>query len=131
MLAALMMISTIIFAQKKSQHGHKNGYENREGHLKKSLLLTDDQFTKVKSINESFMKQFATIRQDTAMSQGTARAKTRKLHEEHQTQMRTVLNDPQWAKWTEMHKRGKDGKRPSHNRRPGSGHPKPRHEDRG
>jgi hypothetical protein len=131
MLAALMLVSTIIFAQEKPQHDRKKGYKHRSEHLKKALLLTDDQYTKVKSINESFMKQFAAIRNDTAMSQGTAHARTKKLREEHKTQMRSVLNDPQWAKWTEMHKRGHDGKRPSHHHRPGNGHSKPMHEEKG
>ncbi len=113
MLVALMLVSTIIFAQEKTQHGHKKGHEHRAEKMKKSLLLTDDQYTKVKSINQNFKKQFATIRKDTALSQGNARTKTMKLQEAHKAEMRTVLNDPQWAKWTEMHKRGKEVQRPS------------------
>jgi CRISPR/Cas system CSM-associated protein Csm4 (group 5 of RAMP superfamily) len=130
MLAALMLVSTIIFAQRKPHHDNKKGHERHEEHLKKSLLLTDDQYTKVKSINENFAKQFSTIRKDTAMTQGTARTQTKKLREDHKAQMRTVLNEPQWAKWKEMHTRRK-GKKPTYDHNRGRGDARPRHDQRG
>lgn len=116
MLAALMLVSTLIFAQGKSHHT-KKGHERHAEYLKKSLLLTEDQYSKVKSIHENFKQQFAAIRQDTAMTQGTARTKTRKLQEDQKAQMRTVLNEPQWAKWTEIQSRRKARKPASDYRR--------------
>lgn len=130
MLAALMLVSTFIFAQRKPHHDNKKGHERHAEHLKKSLLLTDDQYTKVKSINENFAKQFKAIRKDTAMTQGAARAQTKKMREEQKTQMRSVLNEPQWAKWTEMHKHRKGAKKPLHGKT-GRGDAKPRHDERG
>jgi hypothetical protein len=130
MLAALMLVSTILFAQRKPQHDNTKGHERHAENLKKSLLLTDDQYTKVKSINETFAKQFAAIRKDTAMTQGTARLKAKKLREEHDAQMRTVLNEPQLAKWTEMRTRGKGDKKP-HDRKRGSGDARYLHDERG
>ncbi len=130
MLAALMLVSTIIFAQRKPHRDNKKGHERHTEHLKKSLLLTDEQYTKVKSINETFAKQFTAIRKDTAMTQGTARTKTRKLREGHKAQMGTVLNEPQLAKWTEMRTQGKRGKKP-HDYKRGRGDTRPRHDERG
>jgi len=130
MLAALMLVSTLLFAQRKHHHDRK-GHDRPTEFMKKELLLTDDQYAKVKSINENFMKQFSAIRKDTAMSQGKAHAQTKKLRDNHQAQLRSVLNDPQWAKWTELKHKGRDHKSPSRNNRPGRGQVKPEHEDRG
>ncbi len=131
MLAALMLVSTLIFAQRKPHYDHKKGHERHVDHLKKSLLLTDDQYTKVKAINENFVKQFAVIRKDTAMSQGKARTQTKKLREEHKAQMRTVLNEPQWAKWTEMQNRGKRVSKPAYDHKRGRGDARSPHDKRG
>lgn len=131
MLAALMLVSTIIFAQRKADHDQRKGHERHAENLKKYLLLTDDQFTKVKAINESYTKQIASIRKDTAMTQGAAHAKIKKARDEHKVQMRSMLNDPQWAKWTEKNTRGKGGKKhgPQHNR--GRGDARHGHDERG
>lgn len=138
MLIALMLVSTFIFAQPKTHHGkphHDKKRHDRTEYLKKELLLTDEQYAKVKSINETFAKQFMAIRKDTAMSQGKAQTLAKKIRSEQQTQLKGVLNEPQWAKLNEMKHRGPHGgkgdKRPSRGGRPGRGDAQQEHEERG
>jgi hypothetical protein len=115
MVMALMMVGTIIFAQRKPHDG-KKVVERSSEFMKKSLLLTDDQYSKVKALNENFAKQFKVIRMDTAMTQGKARTQLKKLRDEHQAQLRSVLNDPQWAKWSDMKDKRKNGRRHDHHK---------------
>ena len=139
-LIALMMVSTFIFAQRKANHGKphhdKKGHDRAE-YLKKELLLTDEQYAKVKSINAAFAKQFMTIRKDTALSQGKAQTLAKKIRNERQAQLKSVLTEPQWARLNEIKRRGHsyrrgDGdQRPSQGVRPGRGDARPDHEERG
>jgi hypothetical protein len=105
MVMALMMVGTIIFAQRKPHDG-KKAVERSSEFMKKSLLLT----------NENFAKQFKVIRMDTAMTQGKARTQMKKLRDEHQAQLKSVLNEPQWTKWSDMKDKRKNGRWHDHHK---------------
>ena len=53
LLAALVMVGTIAFAQRK--HGDHSGKQtNSADRMKQELSLNDDQYNKVKAINEKY-----------------------------------------------------------------------------
>ena len=110
MLAGLMMMSTIIFAQH-----HKGGKDanaiKRSEKMKTELSLNDDQYAKVKSINEKFAASHTKLRSDTSVTIGTARKRQEKLKTEHEAQLKSVLTDAQWTQWTTRKSKGEDGRK--------------------
>ena len=118
MLAGLMMVSTIIFAQH-----HKGDRSDRAGKgaekMKTELSLSDDQYAKVKAINEKYAASYSKLRSDTALTVGTSHKRMKQLHDDQQTQIKSVLTKEQLTKWTAM-KAKRDEDRKNHKR--GKGH---------
>jgi len=98
MFLVLMMMSTIIFAQR--HHGDKGS--GRSGQLKKELSLSDDQVSKVKSIKTKYAERNAAIRKDTSLTQGTARKQMKNLMADQETELKGVLTADQWTKYTAL-----------------------------
>jgi hypothetical protein len=115
MLAGLMMVSTIIFAQ------HHRGDPStmaakRSEKMKTDLSLTDDQYTKVKAINEKYAANYSKLRSDTSLTIGTSRKKMEKMRTDQEAQIKSVLTEAQLTKWTELKaKRTEDRKNHRHN----------------
>ncbi|NOT75114.1 MAG: hypothetical protein HOP08_09320 [Cyclobacteriaceae bacterium] len=112
-LAGMMMVSTIIFAQ-HGKHAPSAKTGKKLEKLKTELLLTDDQYVRVKAINEKFAASYTKLKKDTAMSVGTSQKQHVKLRTDQEAQIKSVLNEPQLAKWNSMTKkkngRGKHGR---------------------
>lgn len=110
MLMIFMMASTIMFAQR-----HDGNYQGRadrlNDYLKKELSLTDDQYAKVKSINEAFGDRFKKLRKDSTMSNEAKRTEMKKIRDEHAAALKSVLTDKQYGQWTALENthRGKLG----------------------
>src|SRR5450755_3373736 len=85
MLMALMMMSTMIFAQ-RHKPDPKAMADKRTDKMKTELSLNDDQYSKVKTINENFALRHVQLRRDTSLTVGTVRNQMKKLRTEHQTQ---------------------------------------------
>lgn len=108
MLLALMMISTIIFAQ----HAHgdlKAASTRRADFMKKALTLNDDQYARVKTINETFAESHAKLRTDTAQSVGTLHNRMRQLKTDQDAQLKGVLTADQWTKYTALKTKRAEG----------------------
>ncbi len=99
MFLALMLTSTIIFAQR--HHGDLND-AGRAAHMKKELSLTDDQYSKVKAIKTKFAERQAVIRRDTSLTQGMARKQMEKLRAEQETELKNVFTADQWTKYAAL-----------------------------
>jgi len=67
--------------------------------LTKRLNLTADQQTQVKAIDDDTMKQMATVRNDTSLSQDDKRAKMMDIRKGSQDKIRAVLTDEQKTKY--------------------------------
>ena len=114
MLAGLMMVSTIIFAQ--HHKGDPSGMaEKRSEKMKTELSLTDDQYGKVKAINEKYAASYSKLRSDTSLTIGTSRKKMVKLRTDQEAQIKSVLTEAQLTKWTALKaKREEDRKNHKH-----------------
>jgi hypothetical protein len=109
MFLVLMMMSTIIFAQR--HQGEQKGSGNSE-RLKKELSLSDDQFSKVKSIKTKYAQRRAAIRKDSTLTQGTARKQLKNLTADQETELKGVLTADQWTKYSAMKaKKGEERKK--------------------
>ncbi|MEJ0055228.1 MAG: hypothetical protein WDN75_05975 [Bacteroidota bacterium] len=71
MLAGLMMVSTIIFAQHHKRDASGMAAKRSEK-MKTELSLTDDQYAKVKAINEKYAASYAKLRSDTSLTIGSS-----------------------------------------------------------
>jgi periplasmic protein CpxP/Spy len=122
MVAGLMAVSTIIFAQRhKGDHGASP--TKQADKMKTELSLSDDQYAKVKAINEKFAASHVKLRSDTALTVGTAHKQREKLKTDHQAQLKSVLTEVQWTKWSSL-KSNKFEDRKKHGHRHGHGHDK-------
>jgi protein CpxP len=76
--------------------------DERVLHLTKTLNLSDDQQTKVKSILQDEHNQMVSLKQDKSMSQEDQHAKFQQIHQASAQKIRDVLNDEQKAKFDQM-----------------------------
>jgi len=106
MLVGLMMVSTVIFSQ-KYKPDPVAVTTKRSDKMKAELTLNDDQYAKVKAINEKFETGKFNVKSDTSLTKGTSHKQMNTLRLEQEAQLKKVLTEAQWIKWTAL----KDGKR--------------------
>ena len=110
MLGALMMVSTIIFAQHPRPQGDPKAMaDKRAERMKTELGLNDDQYSRVKAITEKFAENNVKLRKDTALTVGTARNRMKELRTEQQAQFKSILTADQWTKYTNMKAKRAEG----------------------
>jgi hypothetical protein len=125
MLVGLMMVSTIIFAQRHREDRTEKDpvavATKRSDKMKYELLLTDAQYTKVKAINEKFATGQKKIKADTAITKGAEQVQMAKLKTDSDTQLKGVLNADQWTKWSTLKTHDKSDRGGRHKGRHGRG----------
>ena len=101
-LSALMMLSSVIFAQKKDRHRGQ-----REGHLEKlktELSLSDAQYASIKGINKKYAEQFSQIRSDSVTGRNEKHTTLKGLREKRQNEINSVLSAEQKTKLEKLKK---------------------------
>lgn len=126
-LAVLMIVSTVIFAQKRD-HDHK-GHDPKDRaaksaeQMKKELLLNDDQYAKVKSLNEKYYQKYSALRKDTSLTGGRTMNRMKTIRGQQETELQTILTSEQLAKWNALKsKQQEERKNQSKDRRPKPDH---------
>jgi len=100
MLAVLVLISAVTFAQKgKHSHDPKERATRSADHLKKELSLNDDQYAKVKSLNEKYSERYAAVRKDTSLTRGRTMSQMKSIRGERETELKKILTPEQVTKW--------------------------------
>jgi Spy/CpxP family protein refolding chaperone len=95
-LGALMMLSSLIFAQKKERpHGQREGHLER---LKTELSLSDAQYASIKGINKKYAEQFSQIRKDSVTTRKDKHTTLKGLREKRQSEINSVLSPEQKTK---------------------------------
>ena len=121
MLAGLIMMSTIVFAQHPNED-RAGMATKRADKMKTQLSLSDDQYAKVKVINEKFAASHVALRKDTSITIGTSEKRREQLKKDHEAQLKKVLTDAQWTKWTALRATRSDDKKKHGHGRGGHGH---------
>jgi len=88
-----------------SRGGHHHGMPSADEqlkHLTKRLNLSDEQQAKVKPILEDQQTQMQQLRADNSTSREDRWKKMREIHENSDTQIKSVLNEDQQKKFDEM-----------------------------
>lgn len=72
--------------------------------LKTELSLTDRQFEKFQAANKTFRDKASKLKEG-ALNEEQKKAEFRKLREEHEKSIKSILNKDQYKKWSEMKKK--------------------------
>ena len=86
---------------------HKAGMAKYRGEhaqrMQESLSLSDEQTSKIKSIDKEFGDRFRALRSDSTLAREDLQKKAKQLRDEYQSKTKSVLTDEQFKKW-EMQK---------------------------
>lgn len=93
LLIGLMLVSTMIFAQRKVDPMERA--VKQAENLKKELGLDEVQYNAITAINEAYAAKHAEVRRDTSLSKEARRDKMRKLQQEKDTAFDKVLTEEQ------------------------------------
>jgi outer membrane protein assembly factor BamA len=122
LLLGLMMVSTIIFAQRKGDPMDRTAMQADK--MKTELSLDDVQYKAVKAINEDFANRQMKLRKDSTLSKQEIQKKARALRDEKNAALAKVLTEDQKSKWksyrvsqAEKHKAGMAKYRGEHAKR--------------
>jgi hypothetical protein len=100
MLVVLVLISAVTFAQKgRHNHDPKERAARHADHLKKELSLNDEQYAKVKSLNEKYSERYAAVRKDTSLTRGRTMSQMKSIRGERETELKKILTSEQVTKW--------------------------------
>lgn len=122
MLVVLVLISAVTFAQKGNRsHDPKERATRSADYLKKELLLNDDQYAKVKSLNEKYSERYAAVRKDTSLTRGRTMSQMKSIRREQLTELKKILTPDQATKWDAL-KAKRQEERKNHHRHHGGKH---------
>ena len=86
---------------------HKAGMAKYRGEhaqrMQESLSLSDEQTSKIKSIDKEYGDRFRTLRSDSTLAREDLQKKAKQLRDEYRSKTKSVLNEEQYKKW-EMQK---------------------------
>ncbi|MEO5599663.1 MAG: hypothetical protein ABIR06_01925 [Cyclobacteriaceae bacterium] len=95
---AMMMAGSTIFAQQKSQ---RSGFSEKQSEkMKTELSLNDEQGAKIDEINKKFASRQSILLADTVKSRENKLVERKKIQEERNAQIKSVLTKEQFAQWT-------------------------------
>ena len=111
LLLGLLMVSTIMFAQRKGDPMDRAAMQADK--MKTELSLDDVQYKAVKAINEDFANRQLKLRRDSTLSKQEKQKKAWTLRDEKNAAIAKVLTEDQKSKWksyrvsqAEKHKAG-------------------------
>ncbi|HYI77302.1 MAG TPA: hypothetical protein VEW65_06745 [Chryseolinea sp.] len=111
LLLGLMMVSTIMFAQRKGDAMDRAAQQADK--MKTELALDDVQYKAVKAINEDFANRHLKLRKDSTLSREEIQKQGRSLRQQKNGAIAKVLTEDQKTKWksyranhAEKHKAG-------------------------
>jgi hypothetical protein len=122
LLLGLLMVSTIMFAQRKGDPMDRAAWQADK--MKTELSLDDVQYKAVKAINEDFVNRQLKLRADSTLSKQEKQQKAWTLRNEKNAALAKVLTADQKSKWksyrvsqAEKHKAGTAKYRGEHAKR--------------
>jgi hypothetical protein len=76
--------------------------ERQASKMKEELSMTDEQFAKLRKINEKFRSAHASMRADTTLTRDKAIVERRRMQDERNNAIKEILTKQQFAKWNEV-----------------------------
>lgn len=88
----------------KSIEKRRDMQAKRVEKMKKDLALTDDQSSKLKTLNDSYRSKFDNLRKDESIDRAAKKEQFQALHQQQKEDLKTVLTQEQIQKLDEMKK---------------------------
>ncbi|MGC3946170.1 MAG: hypothetical protein QM762_16905 [Chryseolinea sp.] len=98
-LIAFIMAAAVVTAQEKGRGDHRRDVADQ---MKTELSLSDNQYERIKSIDESYKARFHDLRMDSAKSKDDKMKSMRTLGEARRKEFESVLTNEQKTKWQEQ-----------------------------
>lgn len=98
----MMMFSLNVYAQEKSD---SSLHETHALRMKTELSLSDEQFSRVKALNEKLRADQARLRADTSATRAGIISATKSMLAERDKKMKEILSKEQYEKWMSMTRR--------------------------
>lgn len=100
---------TRVAARREQHRAHaRQVNEDRAARMKSELSLSDKQFDKMQNAQREFREKASKLREK-GLSDESRKAEFKKLRDEHEKAIKSILNKEQYKKWTEMKKKARDG----------------------
>lgn len=112
MFSALMMVTTIIFAQNLVKDPNEFAVRQTE-RMKTVLSLDDKQYASIKGINEKYAVKQSELRKDSERVKNEKHSAMSEIKREKENEVKTVLTPEQQKTWEE-HKSAQAEKRKQH-----------------
>jgi Spy/CpxP family protein refolding chaperone len=87
-------------AEKKAHKQHR--HEHHKERLKTALSLSEDQTSRIETINKDFKEKLRVVKNDKNISENEKKSKIETLKKDHENTVKTVLTDDQFTKWKEL-----------------------------
>jgi len=84
---------------KKHQSRMARHHGDRAERMQKNLSLSDEQTSKIKSIDKAYGEKFRALRNDSTMAKEDARSRAKQLRESYKEETKAVLTKEQYEKW--------------------------------
>jgi len=95
-LIACMMAGAVAFAQERGKGHHRYDVA---GEMKSELSLNDDQYQRIKSVDESYRAKFHDLRADSTKSKEEKTTTMKSLGDARRKEVNGILTPEQQAKW--------------------------------
>jgi hypothetical protein len=103
-LSALMMISSVMFAQQKNKAAHGARLEK----MKSELSLNDTQYASIKGINKKYAEQISKIKKDSTSNKTEKHSAVKTLREQKAKEVNAVLTADQKTKYEKLKQERRD-----------------------
>ena len=116
LLAAMMLI--VVHQAISQERGRPLRTEHQAVRMKEALSLTDEQFARVKAVNDEFRAAQSGLLSDTTLTKEQLLAERKEAMDARETAIRKVLTEEQYAKWDSLKKGDTDrvaARRPAQN----------------
>ena len=97
-LLGLMMVSAVMFAQKRKVDPMERAAKQAEK-MKTELKLDEVQYKAIKAINEEYAEKQSRVMKDSALTKEAKKSQMKTLYGEKKTAVDKVLTDDQRSKW--------------------------------
>ena len=94
-----MAISLSVFSQEQKDASFN---ERHAAKMKSELSLSDEQFNRIKTLDEKFRNDQAKLRADTSLTRENIITARKEMQLEREKEIKRVLSKEQYEKWTSM-----------------------------
>jgi hypothetical protein len=98
----LLIVAMVVSAHLIAQRGEPSMGDRQIERMKTELSLSEDQFTRLKAVNEIFRKDQGALRADTSLTKEEVMARRKIMIDKRNNAIKGILTEQQYSKWIAM-----------------------------